>query len=34
MEATGDFIGNDIANKITSAGKSRNKEKKDETNKR
>ena len=28
MEATGDFIGNDIANKTTSAGKSRNKEKK------
>ena len=32
-EATGDLIGNKIADKITSLGISKNKEKKDETNK-
>ena len=31
-EATGDLIGNRIADKITSMGKSKNKEEKDETN--
>ena len=31
-EATGDLIGNEIADKITSMGKSKNKEKKNETN--
>ena len=31
-EATGDLIGNEIADKITLVGKSKNKEKKDETN--
>ena len=31
-EATGDLIGNKIADKITSSGKSKNKEEKDETN--
>ena len=33
-EATGDLIGNKIAVKITSAGKTKIKEKEDETNKR
>ena len=33
-EATGDLIGNKTADKITSAGISKNKEKEDETNKR
>ena len=32
IEATGYFIGNKIADKITSVGKSKNKEKKDEAN--
>ena len=31
-EATGDLIGNKIAHKITSIGKSKNKEQKDDTN--
>ena len=31
-EATGDLIGNKLADKITSAGKSNNKEKEDKTN--
>ena len=33
-EATGDLIGNKIADKITSVGKTKSKEKDDETNKR
>ena len=33
-EATGDLIGNKIADKITSVGKTKSKEKEDETNKR
>ena len=33
-EATGDLTGNKIADKITSAGKTKSKEKEDETNKR
>ena len=33
-EATGDLIGNKIVEKITSAGKTKSKEKEDETNKR
>ena len=33
-EATRDFIGNKIVHKITSVGKTKNKEKEDETNKR
>ena len=31
-EATGDLIGNKIANRITSVGEPKNKQKKDETN--
>ena len=31
-EATGDLIGNEIADKITSLGKSKNKQKEDKTN--
>ena len=31
-EATGDLIGNEIADKLTSAGKTKNKEKKDKAN--
>ena len=33
-EATGDLTGNKIADKITSVGKTKSKEKEDETNKR
>ena len=33
-EATGDLIGNKISDKITSVGKTKSKEKEDETNKR
>ena len=33
-EATGDLIGNRVADKMTSAGKAKSKEKEDQTNKR
>ena len=33
-EATGDLIGNEIADKVTSVGKTKRKKKEDETNKR